>query len=251
MMGMGLIFGIFHLDPYRFLGTALLGVFLTLIMLETRNILLPMLFHFVNNSVASLSTLLNEPGAAVQPPLSSVGIFLILAAAVPFLLLASSRLLKAKAESSSNSAGKRVKFIAIAAAVMLAAAGTGITSAYFAREPVFESSFSGEVNRYTPPHELEFTVLKDGSYFIDLSIQGDRVVTSMVIVNSRGEQVFDVSAGALTLNGPLKLEAGDYVITLTHDNDSAEFLTVSVDILIRYPPGYLVSVIRFCHNIPH
>ena len=76
-------------------------------------------------------------------------------------------------------------------------------------------------------------MLKDGSYFIDLSIQGDRVVTSMVIVNSRGEQVFDVSAGALTLNGPLKLEAGDYVITLTHDNDSAEFLTVSVDILIR------------------
>ncbi|HOL17232.1 MAG TPA: type II CAAX endopeptidase family protein [Bacillota bacterium] len=209
MMGMGLIFGIFHLDPYRFLGTAILGVILTLIMIETQNILLPILFHFVNNSASLLSTLIDESGAAVQPPLESVGVFMILAAAVPFLLLAGSRLLKSKAESRSNPVSKRAKFVAVAAAVILAAAGTGIIAASLAQAPLFETSYSGGVNRDTSPHELEFTVPEDGSYIIDLNIQGGPVITTMVIENSRGEQVFDVSAGSLTYNGLIDLEAGD------------------------------------------
>lgn len=129
MIGMGLIFGIFHLDPYRFLGTAILGVILTLIMIETQNILLPVLFHFVNNAFSSFSTLVNEPGAAVQPPLGSVGIYLILTAAVPFLLMAGSRLLKSKAESRSSPISKKAILAAVAAAVILAAAGTALTIA--------------------------------------------------------------------------------------------------------------------------
>jgi membrane protease YdiL (CAAX protease family) len=233
IMGMGLLFGIFHLDPYRFLGTGLLGVILTLIMLETRNILLPMLFHFVNNAVASLTALLSEPGAAVQPSLSLVGVYIVLAFPVPFLLLAGSRLIKSRAECRSNPVSKRTIFIAIAAALILIAAGACIIIPSFAREPLFETSFSGGVNQDTPAHELTFTVPEDGSYALDLHIQGDRVITSMVIVNSSGEEVFDVSAESLTFNGPIELEAGDYVIRLTHDSDSAEFRTVSVDILIR------------------
>ena len=45
---MGLIFGLFHLDPYRFAATAILGMALTYIMLKTRNILMPALFHLIN-----------------------------------------------------------------------------------------------------------------------------------------------------------------------------------------------------------
>ncbi|NLY39185.1 MAG: hypothetical protein GX044_07785, partial [Firmicutes bacterium] len=200
---------------------------------ETRNILLPMLFHFVNNAVASLTALLSEPGAAVQPSLSLVGVYIVLAFPVPFLLLAGSRLIKSRAECRSNPVSKRTIFIAIAAALILIAAGACIIIPSFAREPLFETSFSGGVNQDTPAHELTFTVPEDGSYALDLHIQGDRVITSMVIVNSSGEEVFDVSAESLTLNGPIELEAGDYVIRLTHDSDSAEFRTVSVDILIR------------------
>jgi membrane protease YdiL (CAAX protease family) len=54
---MGIIFGIFHLDPYRFLPTAVLGMAMTYIMIETRNILLPALFHLFNNYFRRLSPL--------------------------------------------------------------------------------------------------------------------------------------------------------------------------------------------------
>ena len=55
----------------------------------------------------------------------------------------------------------------------------------------------------------------------------------MIIVNSRGEEVFNASGMTLTLNGSIELEAGDYLITLTHDTDSADYMNVSVDILIK------------------
>ena len=45
----GLLFGVFHLDPARFLSTALLGMALAYAALRARSILLPMLLHFVNN----------------------------------------------------------------------------------------------------------------------------------------------------------------------------------------------------------
>ena len=53
----GLIFGLFHLDPYRFLPTALLGMGLAYVMRKTNNILFPALFHFINNSLSFLSSL--------------------------------------------------------------------------------------------------------------------------------------------------------------------------------------------------
>jgi membrane protease YdiL (CAAX protease family) len=49
---MGFIFGIFHADPVRFLPTAILGTIMTYIALESKNILLPVLYHFVNNSLS-------------------------------------------------------------------------------------------------------------------------------------------------------------------------------------------------------
>ena len=47
---MGIFFGIFHLDPLRFITTAVLGAALTYVMVKTDNFLYPMLLHFVNNA---------------------------------------------------------------------------------------------------------------------------------------------------------------------------------------------------------
>ena len=55
----GLIFGLFHLDPYRFLPTALLGMGLAYVMRKSNNMLLPALFHFINNSISFLASLSN------------------------------------------------------------------------------------------------------------------------------------------------------------------------------------------------
>lgn len=50
----GILFGIFHLDPFRLLPTALLGIYLGYLTLKTNSILPAMLAHFINNSLAVL-----------------------------------------------------------------------------------------------------------------------------------------------------------------------------------------------------
>jgi membrane protease YdiL (CAAX protease family) len=46
---MGLLFGVFHMDPARFHSTALLGMALTYAALRARSVVLPILLHCVNN----------------------------------------------------------------------------------------------------------------------------------------------------------------------------------------------------------
>ena len=53
---MGIIFGIFHLDPYRFAPTMILGMGLTYIMVKTGNLLLPMIFHALNNFISTTAS---------------------------------------------------------------------------------------------------------------------------------------------------------------------------------------------------
>jgi membrane protease YdiL (CAAX protease family) len=97
----GIIFGIFHLDFYRFLPTAILGMALTYIMIETKNILMPALFHFINNGFSTIVSFLTAgqtdvTAASVKVPLVSIGAYFIICAVAPFLLLAGMRLLQAK-----------------------------------------------------------------------------------------------------------------------------------------------------------
>ncbi len=54
----GIIFGIFHLDVYRFLATAILGGVLAYILIETDNFFYNMLFHFCNNFFAQAVSIL-------------------------------------------------------------------------------------------------------------------------------------------------------------------------------------------------
>ena len=63
---LGLIFGLFHMDPARFLLTALLGMAMTYAALRSRSILLPILLHFMNNLLAVSENVLagdSEPAA--------------------------------------------------------------------------------------------------------------------------------------------------------------------------------------------
>jgi len=237
IISMGFIFGIFHLDPYRFLGTAVLGVLLTYIMVETRNILLPIMFHFVNNALSALSTLGSTPiPEVVHIPLISVGVFLIFAAITPFLFLSGSKLLRTKEENINNPSAKKVKYIAIVTAVILAMTGMGITTASLPIEqvsPLFEVSFSHSVNYNTQPNILEFSVEKDGEYAMVLSIQGDAGFTDMTIINSEGETVYNITCYSLTLDGPIELAAGDYTVIFSYDFKGTDYTPVSVDVIIR------------------
>ena len=45
----GVMFGILHFDPFRFVPTAILGMASAYIVIKTKSIVLPMLYHLVNN----------------------------------------------------------------------------------------------------------------------------------------------------------------------------------------------------------
>jgi membrane protease YdiL (CAAX protease family) len=100
----GILFGIFHLDFYRFLPTAILGMVLTYIMIETKNILLPALFHFINNGFSTLVSFatagqLNSSSANVDVPLESIGAYFVVCSVAPFLLLFGSELIRNKEQT--------------------------------------------------------------------------------------------------------------------------------------------------------
>ncbi|MCL2321051.1 MAG: CPBP family intramembrane metalloprotease, partial [Oscillospiraceae bacterium] len=100
---MGIIFGVFHTDIYRFLPTAILGGALSYVMLETDNMILPMLFHFINNLSSSFANF-SSNSVDVNTILSKEAILLVLGSFltfgffIPVLLYIGSRLLKASEE---------------------------------------------------------------------------------------------------------------------------------------------------------
>lgn len=113
---MGIIFGIFHLDPYRFLITGVMGALLSYLMLETRNMLIPALFHFLNNAVSFLSTSLSSalPDASAFSPLMLGLTLLLYGSAAPFLLYAGTFLLTRKDCRSTGKPFPHKKFLVIA-----------------------------------------------------------------------------------------------------------------------------------------
>ncbi len=243
IISMSLIFGLFHLDPYRFLGTAILGAVLTYIMVETRNILLPMLFHFVNNVLGALSTLATTPSVEVMEiPLASVGMYLLMVAAVPFLFIGGSRLLLSKEERITRPISKSTWKIAIVMVVVLALSGIAVFGVgamelledYMA-EPIFENSFSQDVNKDTPDHLLGFTVEEARAYQYDLSIIGTGDVITQVAVISciSSEEVYSGTGGEMTGQGSFDLAAGDYMVIISFFTESEEYLPVSVEFILK------------------
>lgn len=131
VLSMGIIFGIFHLNPYRFLPTALLGGALTFLMIETKNILYPMLFHLINNSPAAflsgISADVPQTGETVQGvsltaiPLASIGVYMIIGVAAPFLIFFGWLLFRDKAAYEARpDGGRKAKGRALLAAAIFA-----------------------------------------------------------------------------------------------------------------------------------
>ena len=131
---MGIIFGIFHLDAYRFFATAVLGAGLTYVMLKTKNFLMPMFYHAFNNLLPivlsfSLMAAVEVPEGEILEATESVttvmtrgmavlslGSYLMIGMAAPFLFLVGAKLLKPKEEKLSNNA---ILGAAICSGVML------------------------------------------------------------------------------------------------------------------------------------
>lgn len=134
VLSMGIIFGVFHLDLYRFVPTAILGACITWAMLKTNNMVVAGLYHGVNNLVPVLlsvamsdavvsaaTTTADSTTATVAAELaqsgwlmalSSIGVYLMFGLIAFPLMLAGTALMKKKGEKIK---GKHVATVFIIA----------------------------------------------------------------------------------------------------------------------------------------
>lgn len=134
VLSMGLIFGVFHLSPFRFVQTAILGACMTWVMLKTDNMLMPALYHGTNNllpvlisfalqdamSAATAVTADGQSAAVVTEVLetgwvanlSAAGTYMMFGLVAFPLMLAGTALMKKKGEKIK---GKHVAIVFIIA----------------------------------------------------------------------------------------------------------------------------------------
>lgn len=129
----GALFGAFHLDATRFLSTALLGAAITWAVLCTGNLFYAGLIHLCNNALSVLATIALEAAAQSAPELAeqataeaaavtpaTLGVYLVLCAASPWLLWAGTALLRGGPARPRR--GRRA-LVCLGVSVLLAAAG--------------------------------------------------------------------------------------------------------------------------------
>jgi membrane protease YdiL (CAAX protease family) len=96
---LAVIFGIFHVNVYRFLPTAVLGAVLSYIMVKGRNLVLPIFFHLFNNVLGVLLIFADPSYSTVgEIPSTSLSQAFYWAALAPLFLLLGARLLVSKEE---------------------------------------------------------------------------------------------------------------------------------------------------------
>lgn len=131
---MGIFFGLFHMDFYRFIGTTILGGILSYVLITTDNFFYNMLFHFVNNFFAQmLSILAGDMTETIDTAETltrgtipmALAAYLIIGCVTPFLLLGGSMLLKGLNRIKAEGTTKLVVSIAIAVAVAIVMFATG------------------------------------------------------------------------------------------------------------------------------
>jgi membrane protease YdiL (CAAX protease family) len=210
----GLLFGVFHLSLYRFIPTALLGIALTYIMVKTKNILMPVLYHLINNLFATVPSLL-AGGAAESASLvtrTTIGSVMILAAFAPVVILAAARLLCEKTPEAS--AKKKTPAVAaVVLGIMILAGGV-----------LLLKSAMHEPFRYSQTYTLSsgqsavipaFNVSESDGYTVYMKLMADHGLAVVSMLDENGGEVFSFSAASYTGTQSYALAPGTYYIVIT------------------------------------
>jgi len=226
---MAAIFGIFHIDPYRFLPTALIGLVLSYIMIKTENILLPVLLHFANNAVSVLLSYLAYGAAGTNQmssmPLAGVGAWLVLSALSPFLFYAAAKLL-------NNAERKSKKIYAVAAlSALLAVVGISLVTISTAKT-IANFSFTEAVNNSTSPTMHPLEIENAGMYDLSFAIkaENDNCKTSVLVESETGEVIWNTETGSdWSGNKNFFLQVGKYTVSFVYDCKSEQAIEVEIN----------------------
>lgn len=237
ILSMGVIFGVFHLNLYRFLPTAVLGMALTYIMIETRNMVLPAFFHFINNALSTFASFTTKSQGALTTNsgmvLTAISSYLIIGAVIPFLLVLGSRLIHERESDSADIAIKKrrknkIIITTVFCSAFMILSGTVIMILNINKAPVFQTSVSMDVNRNSDNLHIPMKIDKSGEYILDLDVKSAKGLVGIDITDESGKEVFQMSCGEATSTGPIKLGKNTYTINvnfLMDMNEIEEYFT--------------------------
>ena len=216
----GLFFGILHLSPLRFLNTACLGAILAYIMVKKNNILLPMLLHFLNNVISSISGFV---GSSRETDISSVldtinpvmllGSFLILTFTAPIMLVIGAILL----DKGANKTKSIVIAAVISGAMLIGGIGISLFSAAgsMMNGSLLNWNYTFTVTEDTLSAknlaEAGIEVEEERTYMVVVSSVATGAEISFTIQDENGEEVLSRSAkNMLVVSENIKLSPGHY-----------------------------------------
>jgi len=233
MLIAAVLFGIFHLDVYRFLPTAILGFVMTYLMLKTQNFLLPVFFHFLNNAVtvsAGYSTFSSGEMAdsSMVIGFESLGICLLLAAAAPFLFYFAGRLLNPERKN------KKYLYIIITLSVLLFISGISFVAKFALSGTVIMNFTQTEhVDINTAPVRHELKIESAGIYDLSFSIKDETesIITTLNVLDKSGESIYSPGFGSDNFfgNKPILLEVGVYTVEFSFENASSTPVAVTFE----------------------
>ena len=138
----GVMFGILHTDAVRFLNTALMGGCLAYLMVKRNNIVLPSLFHFINNftliGISTISSMTAQQqgqtvtaAEATSAAVDAMPSLMIFATLSPLFLVLGAHLIKRQTEISEGLEKKGMKLgakigISVIPCVLLLASGIAL-----------------------------------------------------------------------------------------------------------------------------
>lgn len=226
----GILFGIFHMNPIRFVPTAILGMILTFIAVKTDNLLLPMFLHFANNALSVLNSFVSGAEAAsemVTIPKTAVASYITICAAAPLLIHAGSCLMDPKGErylkyvkggTDEKTKDKRIRRAVafICAIVFFIAGNTLMYSEMTNRKPSLKTAFTRRVNCDTPYDSLSFSISEDNVYIFSCTISNDRGLIEMQVLDATGEIIEREIFRDINAQWQYYLTKGDYSIKVIY-----------------------------------
>ena len=212
---MALLFGINHMSPLRFLGTAILGGIMSFVVIKRNNIVLSMMMHFANNAVSALAGIYTakmnihmDPTASLTPQV--LGTYLMIGISAPFLFFLGCWMI-------APDKHRKIRFLiaGIIAAVMFISGAVLTATSFSAHKTIVQSQMSYTVTEEEKDVTMDFAVEEERDYSIMVVIVSNQDADySFVLRDDNGKTLIDSplkkTLSAKTFTDNMNLPVGSY-----------------------------------------
>lgn len=234
---MSVLFGVGSLSLYRFLPAAILGALLTIVVIETNNFILPLLFHLGNNLFYIIKGLSPETAELNEFLVSKVDIYsidtiqssLIVYSIAPWLIFLGYYLVHTKAKKDHM--GVKA-LIALISSVVMIGTGIGIASYNYSTYGLYPHEVVEYQNATVTvldeknqlalvekseklEYEYEMKIEENGTYDVMLDLSIPSGIICFDIVNSNDIYVGSLATTGLSTTQSIKLKKDSYTVRIT------------------------------------